>query len=643
MLSSEQSAQAKLFTAIQWRLWLFQLILWALFIPAYTSWSLAVFALLLLAKLWQLNQGGAPWSLTKNNVLAGAMLIALLLSAIQLGVIHLMLHLLLLAAILRLLGLTSSKPQDVNQLLWVHYFLVGCAFILHQDLWLAVLIFAVFLLNLQCQFLHYCRQIPTFNWRRISRIGALIMLCTTLLFTLFPRLAPLWQLPGAKLTKTGLSDTLAPGTVGKLLQSNDLAFRVNFDGSRPPAANRYFRAKIYDVFDGVSWYAQLPQPNRQARASITPTYRYTVIVEPHQQLNLFALGEPAIYSNNVVVTPTALIVAKQPVSQRMSYQISSAVGAIANQDVTERFLQLPFGNPKSRQLAEQLKQGSRSATELTGRISQYFQQQQFQYSLTPGEISGAQIDNFLFERKLGFCSHYAGSAVFLLRAAGIPARLVGGYLGGEWQDDGTYLQVLQKDAHAWVEYYQAGRWWSYDPTALIEPALLGETDTAETSSDFTGLEGSWFRQSVDNWLLQPLRNMDYYWAVWVLSFDPVQQRSLFAQLHSWRQNLHLQWQSVLWLGLVPLLILGRWWWRRPRLTPVVRLFKPLQQVTAKQPAQSYQEYLLQIAQSHPELASTINIVLDGYLRWQFGGEPTGLLQARRAIEQLAEALKRLKS
>jgi len=633
----------QLFQTLQWRLWLFQLLIWALLLPAYSSWSLAVFALLLLAKLWQLYRGTSPWSLTKNNLLAGAMLVALLISSRQLGVMHLMFHFLLLAAVLRLLGLSDRRPSDISQLLWVHYFLLACAFILHQDLWLAVLIFCTFLLNLHCHHLCFCREQPQLQWRRMSQVAAMMTVATVLLFVLFPRLPPLWQLPGAKLNQTGLSDNLAPGAISSLLQSNELAFRVRFDGATPPAELLYFRAKIYDVFDGQSWRAQKPQLKVSPALADTPHFRYTVIAEPHQQFSLFALGLPHQHSNNVAVNREALVVADQPLSQRISYQLSSSLVPVpARGDVT-RNLQLPAGNVKARLLAQQLNQGAPAAKTLAARIGLYFQQQQFRYSLSPGEIYGEQIDNFLFEKKLGFCSHYASSTVFLFRAAGVPARLVGGYLGGEWQDDGAYLQVLQKDAHAWVEYYQDDKWLPFDPTALIEPDLLRDLSDSTASTEFSGLGGDWMLQRLEIWLMQPLRNMDYYWSMWVLSFDSNQQQSLFGQFNNWRQQLRLELHHAQWLLILPVIGLAFWWWRRPRLQPVEQLFQPLLRLKAKLPAQSYQQYLQQWAEKHPLLMPEISACLDEYLRWQFNGEPDGLIQARQIMKGLKPKLKQLKS
>lgn len=632
-----------LFRRLQWHLWLFQGLLFALLFPAYTSWSLAMFALLLLAKLLQLYRGGKAWSLGYSNLLAGAMLVALLLSARQLGVMHLMFHFLLLAAVLRLLGLESTKPRDLIQLVWVHYFLIACAFILHQNLWLAAVIFIGFGLNLYVQYLSFCTQWPVFQWRRVSQTSLLLLTVTGLIFVLFPRLPPLWQLPGAKLTQTGLADNLAPGSVASLLQSNSLAFRVSFDNQAPPAAERYFRAKIYDVFDGNQWRAQRPQPRGQLGQTATTTYSYTVIAEPHQQFSLFALGLPQQHSANTVLNHDGLLVTEQPLSQRISYQVRSQLSAIPAQGNINRYLQLPAGNPRSRALAQQLKQQASSPVAFAGQVADYFRQQQFRYSLSPGEITGPQIDTFMFDHKLGFCSHYASATVFLFRAAGFPARIVGGYLGGDWQDDEAYLQVLQKDAHAWVEYYQAGQWLRFDPTALIEPALLLEMSSDQSSGEFGGVAGDWMLQRLELWLLQPLRNMDYYWSMWVLSFDSTQQQSLFGQLKDWGRDLRRQASFWWWLTLPALGLLLFWWQRRPAMAPTLKLFQPLLKLKAKQPNQSYEQYLQLWSQQYPMLAPDIERLLQAYLRWQFGNEPQGYAEAHQAIGRILAELKHLKS
>lgn len=640
MLTTKQAINPAVFQALQWRLWLFQLLIWALLLPAYTSWSLAIFALLLLAKVWQLYRQTPVWTLTRNNLLAAGILAVLLLSLPQLGVMHLMFHLLLLAAVLRLLGLDSHRRKDLVQLLWVHYFLLACAFILHQDLWLAALIMLTFVLNISAHHLAFCRQLPSIQWLPLLRNGLALLGLSAVLFVVFPRLPPLWQLPGAKAAATGLSDNITAGDIGTLLQSNKLAFRVQFHDKVPPADERYFRAKIYDLYDGETWRAQRPQPRARLAGVAAANMHYTIVAEPHQQFSLFALGLVQTHSANVMANREMLIVAGQPVSQRVSYQVTSVLSSIPANTENRNDLQVPNSDPRTRQLAKQLAGAASDATDLTRRISQYFRQQQFSYSLSPGQIAAPVIDNFMFEGKTGFCSHYASASVFMLRAAGVPARLVGGYLGGDWQDAGAYLQVLQKDAHAWVEYLQDGRWHRYDPTAQIEPSLLSETPLETTLSDLSGFDGNWISQRLELWLLQPLRNMDYYWSLWVLGFDDDDQQSLFGQLQAWQQNL--RWRAEFSAGLLLPLGLGLWWWwrRRPVASPELQLFAPLLQLRQKPAALSYQQYLMTWRQDRPDAAPLLEQLLQAYLRWQFGEEPRAYAQARLVMKQLIPRLKR---
>lgn len=639
MLTTALAMDSAVFQTLQWRLWLFQLLIWALLLPAYTSWSLAIFALLLLAKVWQLYRQTPVWTLTRNNLLAAGILAVLLVNLPQLGVMHLMFHLLLLAAVLRLLGLDSRRRKDLEQLLWVHYFLLACAFILHQDLWLAALVMLAFALNISAHHLAFCRHMPVLQWQPLLRNGLAILGMSAVLFVVFPRLPPLWQLPGAKAAETGLSDNIAPGDIGALLQSNKLAFRVQFHDRAPPADSRYFRAKIYDWFDGEGWRAQRPQPRARLDDAVSANIRYTVVAEPHQQFSLFALGLVRQHSTNVMANRELLIVAGQPVSQRLSYQLTSALSPIPAQTESRSYLQLPNSDPRARQLAKQLASSATDAKDLTRRISQYFHQQQFSYRLDPDQITAPMIDNFLFERKTGFCSHYASAAVYMLRAAGVPARLVGGYLGGDWQDDGAYLQVLQRDAHAWVEYLQDGYWHTYDPTAQIEPSLLTEAAASSSLNDLGGFGGNWISLRLELWLLQPLRNMDYYWSLWVLGFDGDDQQSLFGQLQAWQQNLRWRIELASWL-LLPLCFGLWWWWRqRPAVAPQIQLFAPLLRLRHKPLSQSYQQYLLCWQQVRPDAAALLELLLQAYLRWQFGEEPMAYAQARRVIKQLVPLLK----
>lgn len=631
---------------LQWLLLIIQTSLLLLLSPAMTGWSLGVFALLLLAKAAQVHRQSPAWRHRLVNSAAFVILCTLALFGRSLGVMNLMIHLLLLAAMLRLLTLPSSQRSDWQQLLWVHYFLLACAFLLHQQLWLAVAILAVGFLNLRCQYLWFAGKVLPIHWRKTLLTGLACLTLVTLLFVFFPRLAPFWQLPGSQISKTGLTDQLAPGEVASLLRSEELAFRVAFDGAKPAAADLYFRAKIYQDFDGISWRARRARPadpTEQEYASqlsaSKPDWRYQVIVEPHQQHHLFSLGLSQPLSDRSRLGNDWLLWQPAVITQRLSYQAAGYARALPATTSTQRYLQLPAGNPQSRQLALQLKAQltEPSPDAMVQLISRYLQQQPFRYSLSPGAMTGDQIDVFLFERQQGFCAHYAQAAIFLLRATGVPARMVGGYLGGRWQDDGQYLQVTQADAHAWVEYIDDGHWQRFDPTALVAPDLLAPDQTSSAlQADGAGQAAVWARLQLLVWL--PLQHLDYYWSAWVLSFDRSAQRQWLAQLQQWQPEF----KHGMLLAILPLLSL-LWWLsrylRRRQQPDSIKLLSPLTQRWPKTPASSCSEYLALLQQQQPVATADLQALAQLYQRWQFNDEKQLRGAIRAQVQQVIRVVK----
>lgn len=631
---------------VQWLFLIVQTSLLLLLSPAMTAWTIGVFAVLLLAKTAQLQRQSPAWRHRLVNGAALAILCALALFGRSLGVMNLMIHLLLLAAMLRLLTLPSGQRSDWQQLLWVHYFLLACAFLLHQQLWLAVATMAVGLLNLRCQYLWFAGKVSAIHWRNTLLSGLACLSVVTLLFVFFPRLAPFWQLPGSQISKTGLSDQMAPGEVASLLQSDELAFRVAFDGAKPAAADLYFRAKVYQDFDGISWRARRARPADPVEqdyvgqlSGSTPDWRYRVMVEPHQQHHLFSLGMSLPLSDRSRLGNDWLLWQPAVITQRLSYQAAGYARPLPVTSNTQRYLQLPAGNPQSRQLALQLKAQLTEPTPsaLVQLISRYLQQQPFRYSLSPGAMPGEQIDVFLFERQQGFCAHYAQAAIFLLRAAGVPARMVGGYLGGRWQDDGQYLQVTQADAHAWVEYIDDGHWQRFDPTALIAPDLLAPDQTSSAlQAAGAGHAAVWARLQLLVWL--PLQHLDYYWSAWVLSFDRSAQRQWLAQLQHWQPA------SELGMLLAILLMSTLLWWlsrylRRPQQPDSIKLLSPLTKRWPKSPVSSFSEYLALLQQQQPAATADLQTLAQLYQRWQFNDEKQLRGAIRAQVQQVIRVAK----
>ena len=341
--------------AIHWRIWLSQTALLVLLTPAFTFWSQAIFALLLLAKLDQIYFNRPVWSLGRSNLLAALIMAVLLAMSKQLGIIHLMFHFLLLASILRLLSIRTDDLTDYRQLLWVNYFLIACCFIVHQNLAISLCILALLVLQLQIQYLIFTGKLVSTPWKKIVLVGVVFIPIFTGLFVFFPRLPPLWQLPGAKTAQTGLADDMSPGSIEKLVTSDQLAFRVTFESLRPKQQDLYWRAKIYSNFDGSTWRSE-PTSRLRTTNSVTPDWRYTVITEPHQQRILYSLGQPVVVQGTVQLTTQHLVRSYQVVSQRLSYSLNGADQPLPDNNLNSSYLQLPPGNAKARELATQIRQ-----------------------------------------------------------------------------------------------------------------------------------------------------------------------------------------------------------------------------------------------------------------------------------------------
>jgi len=301
------------------------------------------------------------------------------------------------------------------------------------------------------------------------------------LFLFFPRLpGHFWALPAGDDAMTGLSDTLTPGSITRLTSSYAIAFRARFDGRPPPPAERYWRGPVLHEFDGATWKAARYTPNDAQRLDCLSTpYRYRIHLEPtfrHWWLALDTVMDSP--SSGVRYTEDYQLIAAQPVSQALSYNAVSCVhsrtteplSAAARRDDT----QLPAAsNPRTNAFGSRLRRRAGSDVMFVQAALAFLHTGGFSYSLTPPPLGSDPVDDFLFNTRSGFCGHYASAFVAMMRAGGVPARVVTGYLGGQWNPyDGTLI-VRQSDAHAWAEVWLDGRGWTrVDPTAVVEPERL---------------------------------------------------------------------------------------------------------------------------------------------------------------------------
>ncbi|MGE6389289.1 transglutaminaseTgpA domain-containing protein [Psychrobacter pacificensis] len=428
-------------------------------------------------------------------------------------------------------------------------------------------------------------------------IGALPLL--VVLFLFFPRLPPLWsvQLSGQQAT-TGVSDSMSPGDFANLGQSTELAFRVEFGDERPPQQQLYWRGLVFSDFDGVTWRpsnqvsqwptrSQAPTWIQNAFATVpeqvqaAPT-RYQIILEPTQQNWLFGLDYPFSQQPDINITSNFTLSKDQPVTQQLRYNVmqfsSMRIDSVLTEASRRVNLTLPAeGNPQARALAQQLfVQSGSDPVRYMAAIERWINQTEFRYTLSPPRLNTDRIDEFLFQTKAGFCEHYSSSFTFMMRAAGIPARVVAGYQGGEPSRNGNVWEVRQKDAHAWTEVWLEGQGWiRVDPTSFVAPERVEQGMNAMTQQQGAAMFGSGASAQISYQqyqMLQTLRRLSdqasYYWQKDVVGYDQDKQAD---SLLKWF-NISSIMQQIIWLAASAVIIMTTlvfiiWRRRRKRWHP----------------------------------------------------------------------------
>jgi transglutaminase-like putative cysteine protease len=349
-----------------------------------------------------------------------------------------------------------------------------------------------------------------------------------LLFLLFPRVAgSFWALPQRGQAVTGLGDEMSPGSIVELTDSGDVAFRAKFLDAIPPPEERYWRGPVLHDFDGYTWRRSRATPYRHTPLEyLGRAYRYRLTLEPHSRRWWFALDTPTGSPDpRVLFTSDHQLVSLEAVTESTSYALTSHTRTRATAPLStlgRRYgTQLPAErNRRSRALAVEMRGAARSDGEYARAVLELFRTGGFEYTLTPPRTDFDFVDDFLFETRRGFCGHFASAFVAMMRAGGVPARVVTGYLGGEWNPIGGYFIVRQSDAHAWAEVWLEGRGWTrIDPTAVVAPERLqmGLLDLMPGSASAPRRllhENRWLSQAALTW-----DAIDSWWREQVIQFD----------------------------------------------------------------------------------------------------------------------------
>ncbi|GAB1233326.1 DUF3488 and transglutaminase-like domain-containing protein [Ferrigenium sp. UT4] len=593
--------------------------------------------------------------------------------------------LLILLSSLKLLELRAAR--DATVLVYLSCFIIITNFFYAQSIPTAL--FMLFtLLVILATWIHLHTGMLALKPR--LRIAGLLLLqaipLSLILFVLFPRVqGPLWGLPQDAYASSGLSDTMSPGSMSKLSLNDAVAFRVTFDGTVPAREQMYWRGPVLWDFDGTTWTRGRPNTLQAPRldAASAPV-SYAVTLEPHNKRWLFALDMPGKLSITADLAPDFQLLSRNPVNARIRYQASSFLNYRANPDEPpqqlRRALALPRGlNPQALALAKSLRAKaesvpppqpsdettSHSTKPASGQVAGYpggrgsnrpegideilvrevlrhFNQGGFEYTLEPPLLGMNGIDEFLFQTRQGFCEHYAGSFVYLLRAAGVPARVVTGYQGGEYNALGDYYILRQADAHAWAEVWLGERGWvRYDPTAAIAPARIESGLSAAVSNPaalpfMARNPPQWLRELRFNW--DALANQ---WNQWVLGYNPETQFAFLTRLGmediTWQKMaLNMLAGIFLLVGVFTLILLRRLVVRShdPVQTAWLKLCRKLEK--AGLPRAQHEgalDYAARVGAAQPELNTAIHDFAQDYVALRYAGEQSkeGLLAFKDAV------------
>lgn len=531
----------------------------------HASWlprPLLVLLLGLLALRWlQRERWPRPWPWWFRN---GLMLLLFAAAWTSIGTISGTQGAGFLAAMLVSKLYEAERARDARSIATFAAFLVMAQFLFQTQLWAmlagapGVLLALATLASLE----QAHRPGPVALAPALGRAGLLLAAALPLalvLFVAFPRIAsPLWGNAAAvQRGGMGLSDRMEPGQIGLLAQDDRPAMRVRFEGEVPPVALRYFRGLTLWATDGRAWTRPDWVDTRldDLPAALERGIRHEITLEPDAAPWLPVLERP-------VAAPQGLRLALDhslPLSRRdrtLRYTVLSDPDLVLEPfgltpQARALALALPDGrNPRTLELARSLRGQHPDPARFASALLDLFAET-FSYTLEPPPLGLNAVDDFLFETRMGYCEHYASAYATLLRAGGVPARVVLGYHGGYFNAVGGHLVVRRADAHAWVELWVEGRGWlRADPTGMVAPERIeGGGDALAALADNFG------RSGLGRWLRDRWDYLDLRWTDWVVNFRSESRSAVFERLASWlprdsRGLLRLALLAALALGLV---------------------------------------------------------------------------------------------
>lgn len=444
----------------------------------------------------------------------------------------------LLSVMAGLKPLETKTHRDSVVTLFMAYFIIISSLFIIENFFITLYMF-VSVLATTTGLVHI--NIPGRRLKNNLRLTAIIMLqampLMVLLFILFPRAESIFfTLPGRYQGRSGFSESMQPGSISRLVLEDRAAFRVQFQGEIPNAPDLYWRGLVLWHFDGKSWTRGPVSERYQSSFRGQNVFQYDVIMEPHRKKHLFTLDLPLSAPPLTRLMEDFTLMARWPMRKTHRYQVRSSPNTRQRElgHQGHRGLQLPEnGNPEAKRLAREWMSRLGSPEAVLNQAVRYFQQNEFSYTLKPPLLGENPVDDFIFGGKRGYCEHFASAFAYLMRAAGVPARIVIGYLGGDRNPYGDYLIVKQYHAHAWVEIFLDNQgWMRLDPTALVAPervslgladSLLSENLPGFLKQTRIGRIRSYFRKIAYMWDAINLR-----WNAWFMEYSRREQVRLLT-------------------------------------------------------------------------------------------------------------------
>jgi transglutaminase-like putative cysteine protease len=552
--------------------------------------------------------------------------------------------LLAIMAALKLLETRHRRDQFV--LLFIAIFLVMSSLLREQYLWSLPYLLAgvVLIMTAWLRMAADESEKLRHSFRTGARLVAYAAPIALAMWIFFPRLStPFWSVPiDTSMAVSGLNDLMSPGDISSLSLSDAVAFRVKFDGPVPAPRDRYWRELVLHKFDGRTWSGD-SEPlfaagaEKKVQVSGAPV-KYRVTLEPTRQHWVFALDIPSDWTlESTFMGWEYQLMRVQTIDQRVAYDVVShtdyRIDAIRRPTRRNSYLEFSEGrNPRTANLAREMRAAAGSDEAFIGDILSKFNNEDFYYTLEPPPLGSDPVDRFLFETRQGFCEHYASAFAVLMRAAGIPSRIVLGYQGGELNPVGGHFTVRQADAHAWAEVWLEGAGWRrVDPTAAVAPERV---EVGRTGAMFDGSGAAWGLIAPSEFLHNLVLTwdvMDAKWNEWILGYGPENQSRFMEWLGmnrpDWRKMMLTLIAVVIGLTLlISLLLMLRY--RPPPRDQAAKLYQRFVKRSGLTPAtgETPRAFETRARQESPFPAESVHTITETYLDVRYGPPKPGLMQ-----------------